>query len=357
MVVKKAGKKVTKKVTKVTGPASYTFEYVAFKQGTHDIYLFYASAKDLNKICTADQYRESKQEDGYQRIVSPTRRRKIAKHVDQGKLLPLSILITFNHFTLNKANSTITIPSKKTSGWIIDGQHRLAGAGDAESDILLPVVAFTGLSKVDQIDLFVTINREQKGVPTSLYFELLKHLPKNFTEKEMQDQYATDLANILKADEESPFLNRIVISTSPANGQISLTNFVRKISPQMKKGSGRLFPLTFEERAGVLNNLYNGLKSSYPKEFSTENCIFYKTLGFGAIINVLPDIFDLSVSMFKGFTVQNIVHLFNQIPEFDPTAWKTLGTGSAAELNAAEDLRLLLLSLRENSSSGGLKLK
>ncbi len=57
----------------------------------------------------------------------------------------------------------------------------------------------------EQINCFVTINREQKGVPSSLYYELLKHLPGSRSEAELAKERAADMATELKIDETSPF--------------------------------------------------------------------------------------------------------------------------------------------------------
>lgn len=347
-MIKKTTKKVAKtskpKPKKDKGPLKYKF--IRCTQGEHEFYCFVANAKDLNEVCIANQFDEKKNADGYQRAVSPARRNKISKFIDSGKPLPLSVLISFHSAEIDKANSQITIPRKKNAGWIIDGQHRLAGAKDAESEIMIPVVAFIGLKQQEQIDLFITINKEQKGVPTSLYYELLKKIPSTLSEKQVQEERAADIARSLRTNETSPFFNRIVSSTSPKRGQLSTTNFVRKLAPFLKRGTGRLYFYSDEERIGILNNLYLSLANVFDKEFRSENSIFFQTVGFGALMNVLPDLLEVSLREFGGFTVDDVSKLFKRIPEFDPTSWHGSGTGGSAELHLAEDLRTLLQDLK-----------
>ena len=58
---------------------------------------------------------------------------------------------------------------------MIDGQHRLAGAHEAVAlgtDLVLPVIGFLDLSIEKQVELFITINKEARGVPASLYIDL-----------------------------------------------------------------------------------------------------------------------------------------------------------------------------------------
>ena len=148
-------------------------------------------------------------------------------------------------------------PLETDVGWVIDGQHRLAGAAVAAregSDIELPVVAFIGLDENRQIEQFVTINREAKNVPTSLYLDLLRLLPDRRPADAAKER-AVDLATQLRKDEDSPFVDRIVVTTSPQSGQISLTNFVRKIAVHVTPDRGILNGFTEREQYAVISEL------------------------------------------------------------------------------------------------------
>jgi DGQHR domain-containing protein len=213
-------------------PKSIRFECITFAQGKQKLVVFLCSAKTIWSIVQVNQRTED--QEGYQRAVSSSRAAKIASFIDQGNLIPNSVLISFDHAKLSGTEKTITIENRQDAGWVIDGQHRLAGGFQSTRDIILPVVAFVDLPVAEQIKCFVTINREQKGVPASLYLELLKQLPGNRNEAEAAKERAVDLANLLKVDEESPFFNRIVSITAPRKGEISLTNFVRKVAPMLK---------------------------------------------------------------------------------------------------------------------------
>jgi len=182
--------------------------------------------------------REEDKEKGYQRALSPARAEKIARFIEKGNVLPASVLISFDDDTkFDEASSIIVIPNRPDAGWVIDGQHRLAGASRADKDIDIPVVAFIGLSIEDQINCFVTVNREQVGVPTSLYYELLRYLPATKTEAELTKERAADLASKMKNDEGSPFFAKIVVTIAPKRGELSLTNFVRKVAPLLTESS------------------------------------------------------------------------------------------------------------------------
>src|SRR5207302_1636135 len=101
------------------------------------------------------------------------------------------------------------------------------------------VVAFLGLDIKEQIEQFIRINKEAKNVPSSLYIDLLKHLPDK-SDTDIAKERSADIANELRKDENSPFFGKIVMIGNPKAGEISLTNFARKIAPLVQRNKGKL---------------------------------------------------------------------------------------------------------------------
>lgn len=311
------------------------FPCIKLRQDGHDLFLFTCPAKELWQLVQVNRKVEDK-EDGYQRVLSEARARKIAAFVDEGNMLPLSVLISFDAAKYDLAKKTISVPNRPDAGWVIDGQHRLAGSHLASSDISLPVVGFIGLSIDEQINSFVTINREQKGVPTSLYFELLKSLPGTKTEAQISQQRAVEIAEALRTDPASPFFGKIVTTTTPVRGQLSLTNFVRKVTP-LVRSTGLLMSLNVESRPKAIANLYKALAQVFPRDYADDS-IFFKTLGFGAMMNTFSAFFVATVASEKGFTVADAAAMLKQIEDFNFDRWKTMGTGDKAERDAGAQL-------------------
>ena len=250
-----------------------------FSKETIRCTFFSINAKTLWSLVQIDQRQEDK-DVGYQRALSNSRVNKIARYLDAGNAIPGSILISFDKEAVESKNDAqLIIQNKSNAGWVIDGQHRLAGAHKAKVDVHVPVVALIGLEVSEQIEFFVTINREQKGVPASLYYDLLKHLPKTKTESEIIQERAADLANSLRKNIDSPFHRRIVVTTSPKQGNLSLTNVVRKVAPHLKR-EGRLSQFNDEIRAAILSNLYRALEQVFPREYQRPDGVFFRTIGF-----------------------------------------------------------------------------
>jgi len=317
-------------------PKNFEYSCVQLQQGKYLLILFSAPASELWQVLSINRKTENKDE-GYQRTLSPARVRDIAKFISSGNPLPLSILITLDNDKFKLTNGKITIDNTPDAGWVIDGQHRLAGAHESKTNINLPIVAFLELQVEAQIQQFVVINREAKGVPTSLYYDLLKHLP-NKTLAEMSKERAADIAHDLKKDEESPFYGRIVSITSPKNGEISLNIFVKKVAPLVSE-KGILNAYSAIEQKKIISNYYSGLANVFPKQYRDSNSIFFQTLGFGSLLRVLPTFFSICIKFNTGFSVSDTTKTFKEIQHFDFDAWKKYGTGNAAEIQAGEDLR------------------
>jgi DGQHR domain-containing protein len=335
------------------------FHATEIHQSTTNLYIFKASASSLFKSLSINRRIEDKDE-GYQRTLSPSRVQAITRYIAQKRPIPGAVIVCFDHANFNHDTNELTVPAGTDIGWVIDGQHRLAGAEEASrlgTDIELPVVAFIGLSKEQQIEQFVTINKEAKNVPTSLYLDLLRELPSSKKPAEVAKERAADLATQLRRDESSPFFDRLVVTISPKLGQLSLTNFVRKISPLVTPERGILSLYTEREQQAVISNYYSGLRQVFSKDFDTRDSIFFKTLGFGALWNVFPIFFNLALKTYKGFEVKDVVAVFKCVETFDFSGWKQLGSGNQAEQIAGDDLKTSLLYTfnRGDSQHGSLR--
>lgn len=336
---------MSKTQSKVTGKHSgklkeeRTFPALRVTQSATTLYLFTASASLLYNMLSINRRVEDKDE-GYQRALSVSRVGSIAKFIKTKRAIPGAITVSLDKASFDPKERVLVVPKGKDVGWVIDGQHRLAGAEMAFRegiDIELPVVAFIGLENKRQVEQFVTINREGKNVPTSLYLDLLKILPyKN--PLDAAKERARDIADELRKDEQSPFFEKVVVTVSPKSGQLSLTNFVRKISP-LVADKGTLHLYTVHEQKSVVSNYFEGLRQVFPKEFEKRESIFFKTVGFGALWNAFPTFFNLAVKNQKGFAVADVIAIFKHIDSFDFSSWNQYGTGNQAEINAGDDLK------------------
>jgi DGQHR domain-containing protein len=323
-------------------------------QGGQTFYIFKMKASQLWEFTQINRRSEDKTA-GYQRALSPSRVKNIARYIAGNGLIPGSIIVSFDKGTFSESSSQLTLPNRKNVGWIIDGQHRLAGAHEAHEkgvDPELPVVAFLKLKLEKQIALFVTINKEARSVPASLYIDLLKQLPHKKTEKELTDERIADITRNLDADETSPFHQRIAFTKQAGKGEISLVNFARILRPHLARQAGVLGLYTEVEQEGVINNYYKALAVAFPDLFKKAPPIFFRTIGFGAVWRAFPLVFNLANSKFHSVSVASFAKVFAAIKGFNFESWEQLGTGTAAEIQAGDDL---VTELQEAFTEGGEK--
>jgi DGQHR domain-containing protein len=361
-MIKKQAKKNTTNAVKHQGSIARSLRFPAIEvnQSGKKLYLFRASAAVLFDALSINRRTENKDE-GYQRVLSQSRVESIARYIQQKRTIPGAITVCFDNGVFSSAKREISVPAGKDIGWVIDGQHRLAGASMAAkrgTNIELPVVSFMGLTEEEQIEQFVTINREAKNVPTSLYLDLLKHLPTTRKPAEIAKERAVDLAHDLRKEEGSPFYERIVVTVSPRLGQLSLTNVVRKIAPLVVPEKGFLSAYTEPEQRRIVWNYYEGLRQVFPKDFESKDSVFFKTIGFGALWNVFPVFFTLALKHHQAFQVKDVAAIFKQVGSFDFNSWKQLGSGNQAEQIASDELKtyLYMAFKDEEGQAGSLRL-
>lgn len=320
-------------------------------------YLFSAPARTLFDILEINQRDEDK-DAGYQRTLSVARVRSVSNFIDNKHPMAPAIIVSFNEASYDASKQELVIPKTDSSGWVIDGQHRLAGAKEADTEVELGVVAFIGLDIEMQIFQFVTINQTAKGVPRSLYYDLLKYLPPSKKPVDVAKEKAVDIATQLKNDENSPLCNRVTVSPPLAGRTISLNNFVRKVAPLVQADRSTISAFNIQEQTKIIDNYFKGLREHEPSLFGNAPSIVFRTIGFGALINALPVLFNLAIKHYGGFRIPDILNLFDKI-NFDFTDWESIGTGNAAENQAGSDLAeeaRRSYETQENPDSGVLKL-
>jgi DGQHR domain-containing protein len=334
---------------------------VKIHQSDFDIYVFKMKASLAWSIFSISR-KEPDSNKGYQRFLSAARVASVSKYILSGNPVPVSVLVSIDKGKFDSTRSTLRIPSGKDIGWIIDGQHRMAGAAEAATegrDIDLVVVAFVGLDERHQVQQFVTINDEAKGVPTSLLLNLLKQIPDKSLQEQANER-AIDLARQLNADQQSVFFQRIASIAAPRTGQISDVNFARKIAPLVhpEKGLLKIFPLA--DQVKIIDNYYTALRDIFPEEFRKSNSLLFRTIGFGATFNAFDEIFTRVLSEHGSFKVQDIKKLIGLISDYEIAEWEEYGTGNKAEQLAAQDfltaLRKAIKATSKKEASGKIAL-
>jgi len=209
------------------------------KLGGRAFYCFATTPRHLLKISFVN-HRSLNDPEGaptYQRLVSKSRLRDIGEFIKIGGYFPTNLLVNFvrqvrfdkvvHDDTSDVQFGHLYLPDRYRSTWIIDGQHRLYGFSKIDDKFLdqnVIVVAFEMLPKVEEANLFVTINHEQKSVPKHLLDDLEGELKwGSEVPSERIGAICARLINYLNADLGEPFHNRITQPGLPTTNRTCLT--------------------------------------------------------------------------------------------------------------------------------------
>lgn len=337
------------------------------KLGGQKFYCFVTTPKQLLKISFVN-HRSLNDPDGaptYQRLVSRSRMRQLGKFLLDGGFFPTNLLINFTRRvrfdTVSKDDTTdvtygyLHLPDRYRSAWIIDGQHRLYGFAPLDEQHLnqnIVIIAFEGLTKAEEANLFVTINHEQKSVPKTLLDDLEGELKwDSDVPSERIGAIGARLIGVLNADIGEPLYGRVTQQgitatektclTVPAlkdglrrSGLIGRAIFKRK---EYEPGpfSGTTDSETLDRARNALNQYFSLLRSSSPNQWEAGRKGFLCTnIALQAYLQLFSSLISYMETN-KGLTARELSaeELVSEVEEYiDPILkWVSEATPTAIE--------------------------
>lgn len=269
----------------------------------------------LNKIAYVSTRSEKNKEEGYQRNLTKKRAMEIHDYIFKIKgVIPNNIILNFDvDLNYDEEKHTISFDVEDNIAWVMDGQHRLYGLSLSKKSIDVVVVAFEKLPISDQTKIFRTINSTQKGVNSSLIYDLID-LAKDAN---YVDQRAHELVKKLNEDEESPWYNQIKM-LGIGHGLISQSAFIGNLKPLLDETKlGRLTNYAEEQQYKILENYFNAIKATFPDDWGKSNSLLTKTVGFYALMELLPTIMDLCLQANPDFTTNAVMNALQPIKKYD----------------------------------------
>lgn len=320
------------------------FPCLKFEQNGQRMFLLTLDAKFIYKRFSVSRRIEDK-EKGYQRSFSKTRVNQIKRYLDkENGIIPNSILVNIDStmYQYDAQKKVLILPdSENTLGFIIDGQHRVWGADLATTNIQLPVVATIELNTVQQAQLFVKINKSQKGVPVSLYLDLLEiteGVIDDFDGEEVSAQRrAVEIVKRLNDDEESPFFE-LIRTTGDFGSGIALSEFVSQLKEYVDPKKGKLLNYGFEQQYRIFKIYFKAVKSVFLEEWTSSESLILKTVGFGGLMKAFYEIFHLVTQGERSFSTENTILLLQKISDFKFSTDNLPGGGIKAQDNAGKVL-------------------
>lgn len=297
------------------------------QMGGHPYYMFSIEPETLLKFSYVLHRNDALREfmPTYQRIIKKARLRNIESFINNGGFFPNSIVINIEAArpprfdrAANQGQDTeaqlgvLHLPKAYRSAYVIDGQHRLYGYANSPYRLTntIPVVAFVGLTKKDQINLFMQINENQKSVSQNLRSTLRAELlwASDNPNEQLRALYSR-IAQDLGEWKESPLSNRVVVGENSkdkkrcitlatiedALKESPFTNRYSKVGATTHDGllDVGLLADTHRRVMQYLVDCLGMIKSSCPVEWekgdAVDGCLTTNG-GIGSLIRVLGDV-------------------------------------------------------------------
>ncbi|MBI2388606.1 MAG: DGQHR domain-containing protein [Deltaproteobacteria bacterium] len=256
---------------------------VDFSYNGHRMFVGVVPVEKLFPFCAVSRTAEDP-EKGYQRHLAEQRARRIAEYLDDGNVIPGSIILSAQSAAALKYDGEqLSFAARPRAFLVIDGQHRLYGAHMASTGgVLISVCVLEGLSQEQEVQYFLDVNSTQRGVPRTLQLEIVKFL----AEEGSVDEIRVRLFKALNEDPESPLCGRMSADKT-VRGKLSHVPFKAAVEPRLNEMPLKSFK--FESKVKLLIHFLRAVQrilvDSTNEDTKLSNAAFFQ-----AMFAVFPDV-------------------------------------------------------------------
>jgi len=162
-----------------------------------------------------------------------------------------------------------------------------------------------GLTEIEMAKLFLEINDNQKRVPSSLRWDLVRLVR---PEDDPHGITATELILELATDKASPLFQRIDLTGEQSELSIKQGSLAPEIKSLVSSRSSGIRDLDFEKQHDVLVNYLTAIKSLDGQGWRSAKSPFYKARVLRVLLRLLPEIvkkigrrpYDISAQMYRS---------------------------------------------------------
>lgn len=266
---------------------------------------------------------------GFQRVVKEDRARQIAANVlDQGRTFPNAIVLATDLKALRHEGGNLELPSDLKL-LVVDGQHRLWAQNFAEKEMQYACLIHLGLTEVQMAKLFLEINDNQKRVPSSLRWDLVRLVrPDN----DPNLIAAADLVYELAMNRESALYQRIDLTGETPELKLKQASIAPELKSLLASKRAGLKDLDLEEFYGLLLRFVAALREYSTDAWRSGESPFLRARIFRAALKMLPDVLERVESGCRA----GVAEIASVLSRIDP---KSLDTESIKALQGAAGIR------------------
>jgi DNA sulfur modification protein DndB len=219
-------------------------------------------------------------------MVREDRAREIALAVlDQHRSFPNAIVLATDRGSFDVDGCYVRIPSK-VKFLVVDGQHRLWAQKYSNFDAQYACTIHAGLNEVEMARLFLEINDNQRRVPSSLRWDLVRLVR---PDDNPQAIGAAEIIYQLANDTQSPLYQRIDLTGEQSEIQLKQASLAPELSTLLSKKSP-LAPLTFDQQYDLIIQYLIAVKSLDPDRWGKSDYPIYKARVLRSLLRLIPHV-------------------------------------------------------------------
>lgn len=255
-------------------------------QQERQIYLTALPGRWLLKRCTPS-WRIKDPKKGFQRVVKEERAREIAVAVlDQSRTFPNAIVLATNLQSFALVDGTMEIP-QNTRFLVVDGQHRLWAQNFSSYDAVYGCVIHMGLTEVDMARLFLEINDNQKRVPSSLRWDLVRLV------RPEDDPHAIEASELVwefATDKSSPLYQRIDLTGEQSKITLKQGSLAPELKTLVSTRTAGFRDLDFDKHYEILLRYLAAIRALDPDGWRDSETPFYNARVLRVLVRLLPEL-------------------------------------------------------------------
>ena len=236
---------------------------------------------------------------GFQRMVNSKRAKEIAVAVlNQQRTFPNAIVLATDKSEFPISDGLLNLPSA-THFLVVDGQHRLWAQQFSTYNASYACIIHTGLRIDEMADLFLEINDNQKRVPSSLRWDLVRLVR---PEDDPEGIGAAEIVYLLATENDSPFFQRIDLTGEQPELQIKQGS----LAPEFKSLLSRRSPLrnfNFHQQYTIIFEYSAAIRDIDADGWRQRDSVFFKARVLRALFKLLADIARLMPDRIEPLSV------------------------------------------------------
>lgn len=224
-------------------------------------------------------------DEGFQRIVNVRRSEQMAIGIlRQRKIFPNAIVLATQDPIDLVDDCAVELP-EESSFLVIDGQHRLYAQKYSDHDVPYACILHLGLTSTEMARLFIEINDNQKRVPSSLRWDLVRLVRPQERE---HDVVSSELVYSLAVNPQSPLFQRIDLTGENPELKLKQASIAPEVRSLISKKTSPLREMNFEDQFEVLATYLTAIKSLDPVAWDNWSSPFIKARILRALLQLLP---------------------------------------------------------------------